>query len=139
MGRTERKGQLLLIDLLLEQNKVEEAKTVAADYAKLHAGHVTVELLKDRVKTTQAMLDQSRDNLAMERKRTREERLRTQQERMAREEAEHDLSIATVVTFSCVVGIVLLLGLLLRERRSRKALASLLKCIQGRSGDGKPG
>ena len=45
MDRTERKGHLLLIDLLLEQNKVEEAKTVAADYAKLHAGHVTVEWL----------------------------------------------------------------------------------------------
>ena len=54
MDRTERKGHRLLIDLLLKQNKLEQAKAAACDYAKLHTGHITVKLLSKK-----GLLDQS--------------------------------------------------------------------------------
>ncbi len=45
MDRTERKAHLFLIDLLLKQGKLDAAKTAASDYAKLHAGHTSVDVL----------------------------------------------------------------------------------------------
>jgi hypothetical protein len=97
------------------------------------------ESLRDQVKTTQAMLDEVRDSLAMEQKRTQDERERAKEERQAREAAENDLLIAAVIAFSCVIGIFLLIGLLLHERRSRRALVSFLRRIRGRSADGEAG
>ena len=97
------------------------------------------ESLKDQVKTTQAMLGEVRDSLAMEQERTQDERERATEERQAREAAENDLMIAAVIAFSCVIGIFLLVGLLLHERRSRRALASFLRRIQGRSANDEAG
>jgi len=97
------------------------------------------ESLRDQVKTTQARLDEIRDSLTMEQKRSQDERERAKEERLAREAAENDLMIAAVIAFSCVIGIFLLVGLLLHERRSRRALVSLLRRIRGRSANGKAG
>ena len=55
MDRTERKAHLLLIDLLLEQNKLESAKAAASDYAKLHAGHVTVAIAEGKYRAAMEM------------------------------------------------------------------------------------
>ena len=113
------------------------------------------DMLKSELKTTQARLDEVKDSLSREQKRTQEEmaavqrslqaerervnqevrqlRIAQQQESQAKGAAEDDSVVAAVIAFSCVIAMFLLVGLLLRERRSRKALGMFLRWIQGRS------
>ena len=119
------------------------------------------ESLRDQVKTAEARLDEVRQRVIREQERTQNEmatvqrslnaerervneeirqlKIAQQQERRATEAAEDDLLIAAVVAFSCVAGIFLLVGLLLHERRSRRALVWFVRWIRRRSGDGKTG
>ena len=119
------------------------------------------ESLRDQVKTTRARLDEVRERLVREQERTQDEmatvqrslnaerervnteirqlKLKQETERQATEVAKDDFVIAAVIAFSCIVGIFLLVGLLLHERRSRRALVWFVRWIRRRSGDGKAG
>ena len=103
------------------------------------------EMLMDEVKSTQARLDEVKEQLVQEQARAREE-LEAERHRasdkaneleLRLEGTEGDFLIAVAVAFSCVLAIFLFLGLLLREQRSRKALVSFLKWIQRRCANGK--
>ena len=118
------------------------------------------EMLRDQVKTAEARLDEVRERLIREQERTQDEmatvqrslnaerervnteirqlKLKQETERQATEVAKDDFVIAAVIAFSCILGMLLLIGLLLHERRSRKALGLFLRWIQGRS-NGKTG
>lgn len=50
MHRTERRSHRLLIDLLLKQDMVDAARVAAQDYARLHEGHPSVEVVLERVR-----------------------------------------------------------------------------------------
>ena len=50
---------------------------------------------------------------------------------------EEDFTVAAVTAFSCVLAVFVLLALLVRERRGKKALLKLLRALQVRWRDGQ--
>ena len=80
--------------------------------------------MKTQLERSQAQYEEVRRELEIERAKT--------------EAAESDLSLAFVVSFSCVLTVFLLLGLLLREHRSKKVMARFLHWLKQRgNSDGK--
>jgi len=73
---------------------------------------------------------QLRERLEECQARTEQARQRARREEGRRRAAEGDFTVAAVVSFSCVVALLLVTGLLVRERRRRKILARLLRFLR---------
>ena len=68
----------------------------------------------------------------LERAETRAEsaRKRARREEARRRAADSDFSVSAVVAVSCVIALLLTVGLLIRERKRRKILARLLRFLR---------
>ena len=73
---------------------------------------------KERRKKTESRLDESRRELQVQKEKT--------------EATEEDFVGASVVAFACVLSLVMLAFVLIRERRSRKVLARMLRFVKER-------
>lgn len=73
---------------------------------------------KERRKKTESRLDESRRELQVQKEKT--------------EAREEDFTGASVVAFACVISFVMLVFVLIRERRSRKVLGRMLRFIKER-------
>ena len=79
---------------------------------------------------------QLRERLEESRTRAKEARERARREEGRRRAAEGDFTVAAAVSISCVMALLLVTGLLGRERKRRKILARLLRFLR-RKNDGK--
>jgi len=79
---------------------------------------------------------QLRERLEECQARTEQARERARREEGRRRAAEGDFTVAALVSFSCVLALLLTVGLLVRERKRRKILARLLRFLR-RKNDGK--
>ncbi|MFP4029723.1 MAG: hypothetical protein ACLFWL_18245 [Candidatus Brocadiia bacterium] len=73
---------------------------------------------KERRKKTESRLDESRRELKVQKEKT--------------EATEEDFTGASAVAFACVLSFVILAFVLIRERRSRKVLARMLRFMKER-------
>ena len=92
--------------------------------------------LSQELESAPTRLDEVREQLITEQSRWGDQleqmRHRQDQERARTEAVEADFLIAAVVSFSCVLTVFLLLGLLLREHRSKKVLMMFLTWLKQR-------
>ena len=92
--------------------------------------------LSQDLESTEARLDEVKEQLITQQERWEdqlEEMMHRQDQERARTEAvESDLYIAAVVSFSCVLTVLFLLGLLLREHRSKKVMVRFLRWLKQR-------
>ena len=92
--------------------------------------------LSQELESAEARLDEVKEQLVTEQSRWEgqfeEMRHRQDQERARTEAVEADFLIAAVVCFSCVLAVFLLLGLLLREHRSKKVMARFVRWLKQR-------
>ena len=78
---------------------------------------------------------QLRERLEQSRARTKEAREQARREQGRRRAAEGDFTVAAAVSISCVVALLLVMGLLVRERRRRKILARLLQFLRRKNNE----
>ena len=81
--------------------------------------------------------DEEKLRKRLERARARAEsaRKRARREEGRRRAADSDYTVAATVSISCVIALLLVIGLLVRERKRRKILARLLRLLRRKMTD----